>query len=80
MPDGATGLRFSSVAFCIKRNGRDTPSSVCRGRRAQGRVLGIPAGVSLPAAPVHGANALVHPRGRGGAASAEPLAPLWVGQ
>lgn len=57
MPDGVARIRFGSKAFRIKRDGGDTPSSPCRGRQARGRVVGIPAGVSLLAAPVPGANA-----------------------
>lgn len=61
MPDGAAGIRFDSEAFCIKRDGGDMPSSLCRGQQAQGRVVGIPAGVFLLAAPVPSASASMHP-------------------
>lgn len=55
VPDGAAGLRFVSIAFRMKRDGGEMTSS--GGRRAQERVVGIPTGVFLLAAPVPAASA-----------------------
>lgn len=61
MPDGTAGLCFGSKVFRIKRDSGDMLSNPFWGQRAQGWVVGIRAGVCSLAAPVPGADALMHP-------------------